>query len=99
MAAESRGRRPHRSRTALRRARDEHGAVVPIVAILVGLLITVSAFTVDLGQQRVARTDMQSLSDLVALDTSRLLGGQTTPEAAAKAINDGLAAWYEPFKK
>lgn len=69
-------RRPPR---ALRRRRaDERGAVVPIVAILIGLLVTVTAFTVDLGQQRVARTDMQSLSDLVALDTSRLLGGQTT---------------------
>lgn len=58
--------------------RDERGAVVPIVAVLIGLLITVTALTVDLGTQRVARTDMQSLADLVALDASRSLGGQTT---------------------
>lgn len=67
-----------RRRSCSQRRTDERGAVVPIVAVLIGLLVTVTAFTVDLGQQRVARTDMQSLSDLVALDTSRLLGGQTT---------------------
>ena len=32
-------------------------------------------------------------------EVQKLLGGQTTPEAAGKAITDGLAAWYEPFKK
>lgn len=60
------------------RRRDERGAVVPIVALLLGALVAVTAFTVDIGQQRVARTDMQSISDVVALDVARLLGGQTT---------------------
>ncbi|MDB5529531.1 MAG: extracellular solute-binding protein [Devosia sp.] len=32
-------------------------------------------------------------------EVAKLLGGQTTPEAAGKAITDGLAVWYEPFKK
>ncbi|MEO8685283.1 MAG: extracellular solute-binding protein [Devosia sp.] len=32
-------------------------------------------------------------------EVQKLLGDQTTPEAAGKAITDGLAAWYEPFKK
>ena len=63
---------------ALRRPdRDERGAVVPIVATLLGVLILITGLTVDIGEQRVARTDMQSLSDLVALDLSRQLGGST----------------------
>lgn len=32
-------------------------------------------------------------------EVAKLLGDQTTPEAAAQAITDGLAVWYEPFKK
>lgn len=32
-------------------------------------------------------------------EVAKLLGDQTTPDAAAQAITDGLAVWYEPFKK
>jgi raffinose/stachyose/melibiose transport system substrate-binding protein len=32
-------------------------------------------------------------------EVAKLLADKTTPEAAGKAITDGLAAWYEPFKK
>jgi raffinose/stachyose/melibiose transport system substrate-binding protein len=32
-------------------------------------------------------------------EVQKLLGDQTTAEAAGKAITEGLAAWYEPFKK
>lgn len=38
-------------------------------------------------------------SVLLQTEVQKLLAGQTTPEAAGKAITDGLAAWYEPFKK
>lgn len=38
-------------------------------------------------------------SVLLQQEVQKLLAGQTTPEAAGKAITDGLAAWYEPFKK
>lgn len=38
-------------------------------------------------------------SVLLQQEVQKLLGGQTTPEEAGKTITDGLAAWYEPFKK
>ncbi|KFC61231.1 N-acetyl-D-glucosamine ABC transport system, sugar-binding protein [Devosia sp. LC5] len=38
-------------------------------------------------------------SVLLQAEVQKLLADQTSPEAAGKAITDGLAAWYEPFKK
>ena len=51
------------------------------------VLIGIAAFTVDLGQQRVARRDMQALADMVALDMSRLVDG------TSKATIEGRASW------
>jgi uncharacterized membrane protein len=61
------------------RRRDERG-VVAIVLALVScfVLIPLAALAVDIGVQRVARTDMQSLADMVALDLARGLDGKTT---------------------
>ena len=67
--------------------RDERGAIVPMVAMLLTCLIGVTALTVDIGLQRVARVDMQSVADMVALDLSRDLDGR-----AASAIAPGLQA-------
>lgn len=38
-------------------------------------------------------------SVLLQGEVQKIMAGQTTPEAAGKAITEGLAAWYEPFKK
>lgn len=38
-------------------------------------------------------------SVLIQGEMQKLFGGQTTPEAIGKALTEGLAAWYEPFKK
>ena len=57
--------------------RDERGAVVPLVAVMLTVLIGLTALTVDIGMQRVARTDMQTVADMVALDLSRELDGRT----------------------
>ncbi|WP_323793135.1 pilus assembly protein TadG-related protein [Nocardioides sp.] len=62
------------------RARDERGAVAVLMVSAVVVLVLIAAFAVDLGMQRVARRDMQSLADTVALDLSRLLDGRTTSE-------------------
>lgn len=67
--------------------RDERGAVVPLVAILLTTLLGITALTVDIGIQRVARADMQALADMVALDLARELDGR-----AASAIEPGLQA-------
>jgi uncharacterized membrane protein len=62
-----------------RRGHDERG-VVAITLALVScfVLIPLAALAVDIGVQRVARTDMQSLADMVALDLARGLDGKTT---------------------
>ena len=79
--------------------RDERGAVLPIVAALVTVMITVAAFAVDLGVQRVVRRDMQALADIVAIDLAReldgraraALAGEVTPGSAGNALGRSLA--------
>lgn len=56
---------------------QEDGAIAVLVALLVCvLMVPLAAVAVDLGVQRVARRDMQSLSDVVALDLGRDLDGR-----------------------
>ncbi len=62
------------------RRRDERGAVIPMVALLLVVLIPSSAMAVDLGMQRVVRRDMQTLADVVALDVVRLVDGRTASQ-------------------
>ncbi len=58
--------------------RDERGASLAIVGVVMSVLIVVAAFAVDLGMQRVVRRDMQALADVVALDMARRLDGTST---------------------
>lgn len=74
-----------------RGAQDERGAVAVMTAAIVMVLVLVAAFAVDLGMQRVARADMQSLADVVALDLVRELDGQRTV-AQLTPLMPGLAA-------
>ena len=67
--------------------RGEQGAVVPLVAVMLTVIVAVTALTVDIGRQRVARTDMQSVADMVALDLARELDGRS-----ASAISPTLQA-------
>ncbi|GAB2622215.1 hypothetical protein GCM10027270_06050 [Nocardioides ginkgobilobae] len=67
--------------------RDERGAVVPMVAIILTVLMISAAFAVDLGKQRVVRQDMQALADVVALDMVREIRGRTV------AVIEADPAW------
>lgn len=67
---------------------DERGAVLPMLALMLVLLLAAAAFAVDLGMQRVVARDMQAVADVVALDMARLLDGATT-----KAALEGSPAW------
>ena len=62
-------------------ARTRRGGGVP--RRHVSLLVIVGAFAVDLGMQRVVRSDMQALADVVALDLARQLDGRTPGQLAA----------------
>lgn len=62
-----------------RRGQDERGVVALALALISCMvIIPLTALAVDIGVQRVARTDMQSLADVVALDLARGLDGTTT---------------------
>ena len=60
--------------------RGERGAIIPMVAMLLVVLIPSTALAVDLGMQRVVRRDMQAMADVVALDLVRLVDGRTAAQ-------------------
>lgn len=62
----------------MRGGRGEQGAILPMVALLLSVMMTASALAVDLGQLRVGRVDMQSLADVVSLDLARKIDGRQT---------------------
>ena len=72
------------------RDRDERGAVAVVVSVFALVMVLLAAFAVDLGMQRVARRDMQSLADIVALDLVRELDGRKVEELSP--LMPGLAA-------
>lgn len=65
-----------------RRAQQEEqrGAVALFMVAVLAIMMMSSAFVVDLGLQRVARSDMQAIADLVALDLARELDGRSVGE-------------------
>jgi len=60
--------------------RGDRGAIIPMVAMLLVVLIPSTALAVDLGMQRVVRRDLQALADVVALDLVRLVDGRTAAQ-------------------
>lgn len=72
--------------------RDERGAVVPMVAIMLTVILVSAAFAVDLGKQRVVRQDMQALADVVALDMARHIRGRTVQAIEADPDWDATLA-------
>jgi len=60
----------------MRRPRNQDGVVAVVMALVICVvLIPIAALAVDLGVQRVARRDMQSVADVVALDMARQITG------------------------
>lgn len=62
------------------KTRREHGAVIPLVALLLPVIMIMTAFAVDLGSQRSLRRTLQADADVIALDLVRLADGRTTAE-------------------
>lgn len=54
----------------------DRGAVIPLTAMLLAVIVLAVAFAVDLGRQRSERRDMQAVADVVSLDLSRKLQGR-----------------------
>lgn len=74
---------------------QDRGAVIPIVALLLPVLMVMTAFAVDLGSQRVLRRDLQADADVIALDLVRLADGRTLDAIQTDA--DYLAYLNESF--
>ncbi|MBD8606579.1 hypothetical protein IFT73_06900 [Aeromicrobium sp. CFBP 8757] len=81
-------RRPHRA------PRDERGAIMVFTVLITTVLMVVAAFVVDLGIDRIVRTDMQSLADTTAMDVSTVIDGSKTTDQikASSAYTSALAA-------
>jgi uncharacterized membrane protein len=58
----------------------ERGAVLPIVALSLVVLMVGTAFSVDIGRQIMRRREVQAVADVVALDLARQLDGRTRSE-------------------
>jgi uncharacterized membrane protein len=69
-----------------RRCREDRGAVLLLTAVVLPVLLIMTAFAVDLGAQRASRRTMQARADVISLDLSRLIDGTkfgTIRQAAA----------------
>jgi hypothetical protein len=62
------------------RWREERGLALPIIALLIGTLVLMVSFAVDLGRQRSDRRLAQAGADVIALDMMRMVGGRTMKE-------------------
>ena len=78
------------------RWRDERGLTLPIVALLIGTMVLMVSFAVDLGRQRADRRLAQAGADVVALDMIRIVEGRTLDQVLADpgtvtALSDSAA--------
>ena len=62
----------------MRKQKDERGAVALFVALILSVLVSMTAIVVDLGMHRVTRSDLQAVADIVALDLAREIRGSRT---------------------
>lgn len=75
-------------RPASARRRGESGVIAIVTSLITCFtLIPLAAVAVDIGVQRVARRDIQSVADMVSLDLARQLDGRT-----AQVIGSNLQA-------
>src|SRR3954471_25054439 len=64
-------------RVGTRFSQDDRGAVLPIVALSLAVLMVMTAFSVDIGRQMMRRREAQGSADVIALDLARLVDGRT----------------------
>ena len=74
----------------IQRKRNESGAVIVAVALLLFLLLGFMGLALDLGHLFVIRTELQTSMDACALAAAQELNGQ--PDALVRAANAGIAA-------
>lgn len=78
-------------RLRTRRA-QERGAVIPMVALALTVLMTMTAFAIDLGRMRTERRDLQADADALALDAVQMIEGLDAVAALPVAIAEANAS-------
>jgi uncharacterized membrane protein len=78
----------HPAAQTTRRGRDDRGAVLLLIALVLPVLIVMTAFAVDLGRQRSIRRTMQARADIIALDLARLIDGRTVGQIEADSATE-----------
>ncbi len=74
------------------RGTKERGATIPLVALLLPMLVLMTAFAVDLGRQRSDRRLAQAGADVVALDMMRVVEGRAFDDLRTDpATSDALS--------
>ncbi|GAC1379908.1 MAG: hypothetical protein NVSMB48_04810 [Marmoricola sp.] len=71
-----------KSERAAARGRESGAVAIVLALITCFVIVPLAGLAVDIGTQRVARSDMQTIADLAATDMARVLGGGVTPTAA-----------------
>src|SRR5688572_7002712 len=72
-----------RLRTRNRDDRGDRGAVLPVIALSIVALLTMSSIAVDLGRQMLRRREAQAVADVVALDLVRFIDGRSENDILA----------------
>ena len=72
--------------------KEERGAVAVVAAFGLVIVMAVAATVMDIGTLRVARTDMQSLADVVALDLVRDLDGRSVAQLQPVVNADAVSS-------
>ncbi len=74
------------TRRALRQAR--RGAVIPLVAVFIVVMMAMAAFSIDVAYIELVQTQLKAATDAAAkAGTSALVQGQTSSQAMTAAIN------------
>ena len=74
------------------RRHEDRGAILPLTALVLTTLIGFAALVIDIGFGAQNTRDLQRVADLVAVDVSRLLNGQTVNEVQIAADNQAVTS-------
>lgn len=74
------------------RAQERGAAAIVLALVVAGILVPLAALAVDIGQQRVAVRDVQSLADTAALDAVRSLGAASSDASLTTVASRSVGA-------
>lgn len=69
--------------------RGDRGAVLPLMAVAIGVLILAAALAVDIGRETDTNRNLQSIADLASIDAVRSMTGDTA--ANQQAVVEAVA--------